>query len=108
MKVFVYNNASGELELNEPEILLVREFEGLWEKGRNKCKEDPTGTRRLRAFREFKYIFLMLDWLSPYSQFDEDTKNAYKMLVLLMKNGLTLLLELLVGNIESCRSRLKR
>lgn len=32
MKVFVYNNASGELELNEPEILLVREFEGLWEK----------------------------------------------------------------------------
>ena len=39
MKVFVYNNASGELELNEPEILLVREFEGLWEKGRNKCKE---------------------------------------------------------------------
>ena len=71
MKVFVYNNASGELELNEPEILLVREFEGLWEKGRNKCKEDPTGTRRLRAFREFKYIFLMLDWLSPYSQFDQ-------------------------------------
>nr|DAE51901.1 MAG TPA: hypothetical protein [Bacteriophage sp.]DAW45128.1 MAG TPA: hypothetical protein [Bacteriophage sp.] len=75
MKVFVYNNASGELELNEPEILLVREFEGLWEKGRNKCKEDPTGTRRLRAFREFKYIFLMLDWLSPYSQFDEQERH---------------------------------
>lgn len=75
MKVFVYNNASGELELNEPEILLVREFEVLWEKGRNKCKEDPTGTRRLRAFREFKYIFLMLDWLSPYSQFDEQERH---------------------------------
>lgn len=75
MKVFVYNNASGELELNEPEILLVREFKGLWEKGRNKCKEDPTGTRRLRAFREFKYIFLMLDWLSPYSQFDEQERH---------------------------------
>lgn len=29
MKVFVYNNASGELELNEPEILLIKEFEGL-------------------------------------------------------------------------------
>lgn len=44
-------------------------------KGRNKCKEDPTGTRRLRAFREFKYIFLMLDWLSPYSQFDEQERH---------------------------------
>jgi hypothetical protein len=29
MKIFVYNNASGELELNEPEILLIKEFEGL-------------------------------------------------------------------------------
>lgn len=26
MKIFVYNNATGELELNEPEVLLVREF----------------------------------------------------------------------------------
>lgn len=75
MKIFVYNNASGELELNEPEILLIKEFEELWEKGRNKCKEDPTGTRRLRAFREFKYIFLMLDWMSPYSQFDEQERH---------------------------------
>lgn len=75
MKIFVYNNASGELELNEPEILLIKEFERLWEKGRNKCKEDPTGTRRLRAFREFKYIFLMLDWMSPYSQFDEQERH---------------------------------
>ena len=79
MKVFVYNNASGELELNEPEILLIKEFEGLWEKGRNKCKEDPTGVRRLRAFREFKYIFLMLDWLSPYSQFDEQERQEVGM-----------------------------
>ena len=29
MKIFVYNNASGELELNEPEILLIKEFERL-------------------------------------------------------------------------------
>ena len=42
---------------------------------------------------------------NPYSE-DEIKRN--QMLVLLMKNGLILLLELLVGNIESCRSHLKR
>lgn len=61
MKIFVYNNATGELEINEPEVLLIREFDALWKKERNKSKEDSTGSRRLRAFREFKYIFLMLD-----------------------------------------------
>ena len=43
MKIFVYNNATGDIELNEPEVLLIREFNVLWEKDRNKCKEDPTG-----------------------------------------------------------------
>ena len=49
MKMFVYNNATGEIELNEPEVLLLREFEALWNKERNKCKEDPTGSKRKRA-----------------------------------------------------------
>lgn len=75
MKIFVYNNATGELELNEPEVLLLREFNALWEKDRNKCKEDPTGSKRLRAWREFKYIYLMLDWTSPYSQFEEAERH---------------------------------
>lgn len=26
MKIFVYNNATGDIELNEPEVLLIREF----------------------------------------------------------------------------------
>ena len=26
MKIFVYNNATDELELNEPEVLLINEF----------------------------------------------------------------------------------
>lgn len=75
MKVFVYNNNTGELELNEPEVLLVREFNELWKKDRNKCKEDPTGSKRLRAWREFKYIYLMCDWLSPYSQYEEAERH---------------------------------
>jgi hypothetical protein len=61
-KMFVYNNQTGEVELNEPEVLLIKEFAALWEVERNKCKEDPTGIERKRAFREFKYIWLMIDW----------------------------------------------
>ena len=75
MKIFVYNNATGDIELNEPEVLLIREFNVLWEKDRNKCKEDPTGSKRLLAWREFKYIYLMLDWLSPYSQYNEGERH---------------------------------
>lgn len=75
MKIFVYNNATNELELNEPEVLLLREFNALWDKERNKCKDDPTGQKRKRAWRELKYIYLMIDWLSPYSQYDEQERH---------------------------------
>ena len=71
MKIFVYNNATGELELNEPEVLLLREFNALWEKDRNKCKEDPTGEKLLRAFREFQYIYLAIHWNSPLRDYPE-------------------------------------
>lgn len=47
--IFLYNNSTGSLELNVHEILLVKEFEDLWDLDRNKCKEDPTGKKRLRA-----------------------------------------------------------
>lgn len=72
---FLYNNQTGSLELNTHEILLVKEFEALWDKDRNKCKEDPTGNRRLRAWKEFKYIWLFADWKSPYQQFLEMEKH---------------------------------
>ena len=60
-ELFVFNSADNVAEVNEPEVLLVREFAALWEPERNKCKEDPTGSKRLLAWREFKYIYLMLD-----------------------------------------------
>lgn len=43
--IFLYNNTTGSLELNVHEILLVKEFEALWDLDRNKCSEDPTGKR---------------------------------------------------------------
>lgn len=76
MNFFVYNNVNGNVELDEPSILLIREFHALLDDERNKCKEDKTGKLHLRAFREFTYIYLAIDWKSPYSNYDEQTRHT--------------------------------
>ena len=73
--LFLYDNSTGALRLNTPELLLIKEFDALWDINRNKCKEDPKGTKRLRAWREFKYIWLFCDWKSPYQQYLEMEKH---------------------------------
>lgn len=70
---FVYDN--GNIELNTPELILVREFEALFDAERNKCKEDPKGQYKLRAFRELKYIYLALHWSSPYADYFNQDKH---------------------------------
>ena len=61
MKFFVYDNVNEEIALNDESILLIKEFAALMDPARNKCKEDKTGIKRLKAFKEFKYIFLFFD-----------------------------------------------
>lgn len=73
--IFVYDNSTGNLRINEYGILLVREFEALWDLKRNKCKEDPSGEKRLRAWKELRYIWLFCDWKSPYMQYLEQEKH---------------------------------
>lgn len=63
MNVFVYDNVNNRLEINEGEILLVREFKNLFDKDNSKTKD--------QAFKELTYIYLALDWKSPYSQYSE-------------------------------------
>lgn len=75
MTIFLYDNVNHTLKLNEPEILLIKEFAELWNNDRNISKEDPKGTKKLRAFKEFTYIYLMLDWQSHYSQYAEQERN---------------------------------
>lgn len=72
---FEYNNVNGEVTLNGPDLLLIREFAKLMELDRNKCKEDKTGNQHLRAFREFKYIYLAIHWQSPYADYDEQERH---------------------------------
>lgn len=68
---FVYNSRTGLLEFNQPEFLLISEFAKLYEPERNKCKGDKKGENRLRARREFTYIWLKMNKKSPYSQYTE-------------------------------------
>jgi len=68
IKFFAYDNNENKIVVNEPEILLVKEFADLWTNERNKCKEDPTGNQRLKAFRELVYIYLAIDWGAPGSK----------------------------------------
>ena len=75
MKVFLFDNGTNSVIVNEPEVLLIKEFAALWTNERNKTKEDPTGVCKSRAYRELVYIWLMLDWASPYSDYTEQERH---------------------------------
>ena len=75
MNIFVFDNAENRLRIEEDSILLIKEFAALWDINRNKCKEDKTGKLRLRAYKEFTYIYLVLDFKSPYFQYLEKDKH---------------------------------
>ena len=65
MNIFVFDNAENRLRIEEDSILLIKEFAALWDINRNKCKEDKTGKLRLKAYKEFTYIYLALYAKSP-------------------------------------------
>lgn len=75
MKIFLFDNGLNKVVINEPEVLLIKEFSALWTDERNICKEDLTGHHKLRAYREFTYIWLMIDWASPYSDYSEQERH---------------------------------
>lgn len=68
IKFFAYDDSKNQIIVNEPEIFLVKEFADLWTNERNACKEDPTGNKKLRGFRELVYIYLAIDWGAPGSK----------------------------------------
>lgn len=76
MKIFLFDNGLNRVVINEPEILLIREFSALWTDERNITKEDPKGHLKTRAFRELTYIWLMLDGNSPYFTYSEQERHS--------------------------------
>ena len=77
MKFFIFDNAKNRINVNVPEILLIKEFKDLWEAKRNITKNDKTGEEKTLAFKELTFIYLMIDWQSPYSDYyEQDRYNA--------------------------------
>lgn len=77
IKFFAYDSAENKIIINEPEILLVKEFADLWTNERNICKEDPTGKKKLRGFRELVYIYMAIDWGAPGSKDTPANRHKY-------------------------------
>lgn len=50
MNVFNYDNLNKQLEINEPELLLIREFKALLDRDKTNHKD--------KATRELTYIYL--------------------------------------------------
>lgn len=75
LRLFDYNNEKMKVVINEPDILLIPEFKDLFDNERNKTKEDKTGEKKSRTFRELTYIYLAIDWRSPYKEWSEREKH---------------------------------
>lgn len=75
MQIFIFDNTTNSLRIDDYSILLIKEFAKLWEPNRNKCKEDKKGEQRIRAYNEFTYIYLVLDFKSPYFKYLEKDKH---------------------------------
>ena len=79
IKFFGYDNQLNQITINQPEILLVKEFADLWTNDRNKCPEDPDGHKKLRGFKELIYIYMAIDWGAPGSKDTPANRHMYAM-----------------------------
>lgn len=75
IRLFDYDNNKMKVVINSPDILLIKEFKDLWTNERNVCKEDKSGEKRLKVFRELTYIYLAIDWRSPYKEWSERERH---------------------------------
>jgi len=63
LNVFEYNQGNGTVILNSADLAIIKEFKTL-------IKRDKE-----RADREFTYIYLAIDWKSPYSNYSEQERH---------------------------------
>ncbi len=76
MKFFIYDNVNGNVQLNSEGLLVISEFANLLSNDRNKTKEDKLGKKKERAFREFTYMWLAIDWNSIYRDYLEYDRHV--------------------------------
>ena len=75
MNIWDYNQKTGRAQLLTADLVLIDEFKKLLEPSRNKCNEDPSGLEHIRGDREFTYIYLAIDWKSPYANYSNQEKH---------------------------------
>ena len=75
MNIWDYNQKTGRACLVTADLVLIEEFKKLLEPSRNKCDKDPSGLEHIRADREFTYIYLAIDWKSPYANYSNQEKH---------------------------------
>ena len=75
MNIWDYNQKTGRAQLVTADLVLIDEFKKLLEPSRNKCNEDPSGLEHIRADKEFTYIYLAIDWKSPYANYSNQEKH---------------------------------
>lgn len=63
MNLFSWNSLDSILEINKPELVLIKEFKNLLSRDTSKDKS--------RFYRELTYIYLMIDWKSPYADYSD-------------------------------------
>ena len=75
MKYFSYDRNTGNVDIEDSRILAVKEFRPLLNKTRNITSKDKTGDKQSLVKKEFVYMFLYLDWDSPYFKYSEEDRQ---------------------------------
>jgi len=73
-------NKDGKVELERAELELVPEFAGMLTLKYNKQPGDLEGKKRVRAFKEFTYMWFMNSYNSPYREYSKEERISESLL----------------------------
>ena len=74
MKKYIkYNTDNNTIDIDS-DLWLMKEFNDLRESKRNITKTDKKGDKKELAYKEVHFMFMYLDWQSPYFKFSEEEK----------------------------------
>jgi len=78
MKLFELDIDTNEIKLNRPWLWMVPEFADLLRRDKG-SPSDYDGRRKLKAKKEFTYIYFMVDFASPLRDWEPDEKHKEAM-----------------------------
>lgn len=90
-------NENNEAELLREELELIPEFKPLLALNYNKQPGDVDGRKRVRATKEFTYIWFMHSNYSPYREYDDKERHEESLATALLPSTFTPSTELLLA-----------